>query len=189
MILRPRLLAQIGRYLPDRGIVLDIGCGFGLFALYFAKTHPHLELHGFDLNARRIECAQRAARKLGLANAHFRVADASTFTWDEPIRGAYLLDLIHHIPEQATEPLLRQVANNLAVGERLVIKDIRPTPFLKMAFTWLLDKAMDFRAPVKYWPPAKLVALIESLGFSVEQRFLNDLLPYPHVLYVGTKYE
>ena len=32
-IFRQRFLDEIGQYLPERGVALDVGCGFGLFAL------------------------------------------------------------------------------------------------------------------------------------------------------------
>ena len=41
-ILRQRFLDEIGQYLPARGRVLDLGCGFGLFSLYYASVHPTL---------------------------------------------------------------------------------------------------------------------------------------------------
>ena len=53
-IMRQRFLDEIGQYLPCQGRVLDIGCGFGLFSLYFAATRPGLYLRGFDLNPNRI---------------------------------------------------------------------------------------------------------------------------------------
>ena len=39
-ILRPKLLSVMDLLLPDEGRILDIGCGFGLFAAYFAQTQP-----------------------------------------------------------------------------------------------------------------------------------------------------
>ena len=53
-ILRQRFLDEIGQYLPERGRVLDLGCGFGLFSLYYASVRPGLRLEGFDRNPRRI---------------------------------------------------------------------------------------------------------------------------------------
>ena len=40
LILRQRFLDEIGQYLPDEGVVLDVGCGFGLFSLYYAQLVP-----------------------------------------------------------------------------------------------------------------------------------------------------
>ncbi len=186
-ILRRSHLEEIGQYLPKQGSVLDVGCGFGLFALYFAITRPDIEVQGFDLNERRIASARRAAAKLGVLNVHFQVADASTFTWREPLQGAYLLDLIHHIPVDAVRPLLNQIISNLAQQRYLIVKDIARKPFYKVAFTWLLDKAMDFRAPVHYWRTADLTTLLKSLGVDVFHHRMADYLPYPHALYVCHK--
>src|SRR6202165_1554296 len=56
-ILRQRFLDEIGQYLPERGRVLDLGCGFGLFSLYYASVLPEVRLLGFDRNPRRIAMA------------------------------------------------------------------------------------------------------------------------------------
>jgi SAM-dependent methyltransferase len=60
-ILRQRFLDEIGQYLPDEGPVLDIGCGFGLFSLYYAATAPRRFVRGLDVNGRRVALARRAA--------------------------------------------------------------------------------------------------------------------------------
>jgi len=73
-ILRQRFLDEIGQYLPARGRVLDLGCGFGLFSLYYASAHPDLTLAGFDRNARRIAMARAAAGRLRLGNVRYEVA-------------------------------------------------------------------------------------------------------------------
>lgn len=186
-ILRQRFLFEIGQYLPSSGQVLDIGCGFGLFALYFASVIPTIRIQGFDLNARRVDMATSAAERLRIRNVCFHVADAAGFRLDHPVAGAYMLDLLHHIPAESVGPLVSTIAANLAPGGRLLVKDIEPSPAYKLAFTWLLDKLMDYKAPVRYWAPKELHPLLESHGFEVRRHSLIDYLPYPHVLYVGTK--
>jgi 2-polyprenyl-3-methyl-5-hydroxy-6-metoxy-1,4-benzoquinol methylase len=187
MILRQRFLDEIGQYLPPSGQVLDVGCGFGLFALHFAIQNPNLGIQGFDLSRRRVDMAKRAAERLGVANVHFHVADAATFRFDSPISGAYMLDLIHHIPEPSVRPLIETIAGNLTPGGRLLVKDIERSPSFKLGFTWALDKAMDYRAPVRYWAPEEIQPLIERAGFVVHRHRMIDYLPYPHILYVSTR--
>src|SRR5205085_7145178 len=70
-ILRQRFLDEIGQYLPEAGPVLDIGCGFGLFSLYYAATAPRRFVRGLDMNGRRIALARRAAARLGIDNVAY----------------------------------------------------------------------------------------------------------------------
>ena len=79
LILRQRFLDEIGQYLPTHGVILDIGCGFGLFSLYFASVAPGRSLRGLDLDSERIRMARSAALKLGLGNVTYEAADARDF--------------------------------------------------------------------------------------------------------------
>jgi 2-polyprenyl-3-methyl-5-hydroxy-6-metoxy-1,4-benzoquinol methylase len=187
MILRLRFLDEIGQYLPPSGQVLDVGCGFGLFALHFAMQNPDVRIRGFDLSERRVNMARRAAERLGVRNVQFDVADAAAFRFDSPISAAYMLDLVHHIPEPSVAPLIHTIASNLEPGGRLLVKDIEPSPSYKLGFTWALDKLMDYKAPVRYWAPEEIQPLIERAGFVVHRHRMIDYLPYPHILYVSTR--
>jgi len=183
-ILRQRFLDEIGQYLPDTGEVLDIGCGFGLFSLYYAAVAPRRFLRGLDVNGRRIAMARRAAARLGLENVAYEERDARDFKGDGQYAAAYMLDIVHHVPPEAVPPLLASLARCLPPGGRLLVKDVDTRPAYKRWFTWALDRAMDPRAPVRYWPAESLQELLERSGFRVHRHLMVDLLPYPHVLYV-----
>lgn len=183
-ILRQRFLDEIGQYLPEEGPVLDIGCGFGLFSLYYAETGPRRLLRGLDLDRRRIELARRAARRLGLENALYEVGDAREFKGDGEVLAAYMLDIVHHIPPRTVPPLCRQLRRCLPAGGLLLVKDVDTRPAPKRWFTWALDKAMRPAQPVHYWSAEELSAVLESTGFRVRRHLMVDLLPYPHILYV-----
>jgi cyclopropane fatty-acyl-phospholipid synthase-like methyltransferase len=167
--------------------VLDLGCGFGLFSLYYASVHPALAVEGLDRNARRIAMAREAARRLGLPNVHYEVGDVMDFRGGERFDSAYMLDIVHHIPEEAVRPLVEQVATTLPEGGRLLVKDVDRQPAYKRWFTHALDKVMDPVTPVRYWGAEELHALLENVGFDVYRHLMVDILPYPHVLYVCTK--
>jgi len=185
VILRQRFLDEIGQYLPERGRVVDVGCGFGLFALYFAATHPGLTIRGIDLDEARIAMATRAAARLGLRNASFERGDATRLGLDGAVDCVYMLDIIHHIPRSAVLPLLETIAGALASDGTLIVKDVDARPFHKMAFTWALDKLMDWKADVNYWHSAAFSALLRERGFQTYSHAMLDILPYPHVLHVA----
>lgn len=183
-ILHKRFLDEVGQYLPETGNVLDIGCGFGLFGLYFASTHPQRLIHGFDLNAKRIATANESARKLGMANATFHAEDATKWKGAEKFDAAYMLDILHHVPRDAVDGILGQLRNLVSPTGVVVIKDVNSKPWFKTAFTWALDKAMDPKTPVHYWPMDVMQKKLEASGFKVHAHQMVDVLPYPHVIYI-----
>jgi len=184
-ILRQRFLDEIGQYLPEDGPVLDIGCGFGLFSLYYAATARRRFVRGLDVNPRRIALARRAAARLGIDNVAYAEGDARDFKGDTEVAGAYMLDIVHHVPPPTVAPMLRQLRRCLAPGGVLLVKDVDTRPAAKRWFTWVLDKAIAPRAPVHYWSAERLQATLEASGFRVHRHLMVDVLPYPHVLYVA----
>ena len=183
-ILRQRFLDEIGQYLPDAGPVLDIGCGFGLFSLYYAATGPRRFVRGIDVNPRRVALARRAAARLGLDNVAYEQADARDFKGDGEVAAAYMLDIVHHVPPAAVPSLLAALHRCLPAGGVLVLKDVDTRPAPKRWFTWTLDKLMAPTTPVHYWTTEALTSTLHLTGFRVHRHLMVDLLPYPHVLYV-----
>ena len=184
LILRQRFLDEIGQYLPRSGDVLDLGCGFGLFSLYYAQVRPDLRLHGVDRDARRVGIAREAARRLGLANVEYVVGDAREFRARRGYAGAYMLDIVHHVEPEAVRPLFRELRASLAPGGSLVVKDVDTRPAYKRWFTHALDLLVSPKSPPQYWAAETMQAALEEAGFEVFRHAMVDFLPYPHVLYV-----
>ncbi len=185
-ILRQRFLDEIGQYLPEVGDVLDIGCGFGLFSLYYAATGPRRFVRGLDVNGRRVAMARRAAARLGLENVAYEESDARDFKGDGEVAAAYMLDIVHHVPRETVPPLLARLRGCLPAGGTLLVKDVDTRPAPKRWFTWALDRLMQPATPVSYWSAEALSAALGAAGFSVRRHAMLDFLPYPHVLYIGT---
>ncbi len=187
LILRQTFLQEIGQYLPREGRILDLGCGFGLFSLYFAMDAPTRHLTGVDLDSERIEAARQCASQLGVENVRYSVSNALDWKVTGPFDAIFMLDLIHHLPKHQVAGFLERVAQQVAPGGVLLLKEVSNRPYYKKVFTLLLDRLMVGMEPIHYWDPAELCALVESLGFSVKRHTINDLLPYPHILYVCSR--
>ncbi len=186
-VLRQRFLDEIGQYLPESGDVLDIGCGFGLFSLYYGATGPRRFVRGIDVSGRRIAMARRAAARLGIENVAYAEGDARDFKGDGEVAAAYMLDIVHHIPPETVAPLLRRLWRCLPPGGTLLVKDVDTRPAPKRWFTWALDTLMAPQTPVRYWSAEELTAALEAAGFTVRRHAMLDFLPYPHVLYICTR--
>ena len=187
LILRQRFLDEIGQYLPPAGDVLDLGCGFGLFSLYYAQTLPRVSFQGIDLDARRVGIAREAGRRLGLTNVEYVVGDVRDFRARQEYAGAYMLDIVHHVEPEAVRPLLGELHAALAPGGCLLMKDVDTRPAYKRWFTHALDLLVSPGSPPHYWAAETLQAALEDAGFRVFRHSMVDFLPYPHVLYVCRK--
>lgn len=185
LILRQSFLDEIGQYLPRNGRVLDLGCGFGLFSLYFALRKPTCRITGIDLSERRIRQARESAEKLSLANVTYHVGSALDGQYGERFDVIYMLDLVHHLPAEKVPAFFEQTRALLKPDGILLVKDVADRPRYKMLFTLLLDRLMVGREPIHYWPPAQLSGQLENLGFSVKTHRMTDFLPYPHILYIA----
>ena len=187
-IMRPKILSVLDLLLPEEGRILDIGCGFGLFAAYFAQTQPARQIVGVDPDRRRTEMATRTFARLGLEGHEFIAADARGVEVQGPFDAIYVLDVMHHIPKDDQVSLLRHLHDLLAPRGVLVIKDITTEPWFGMKFTELLDRAMvGFEEPLCYRHHSEWGSLLRELGFHVRVVRVPDVLPYPHVVIAATK--
>ena len=181
------ILERIESHLPRRGRILDVGCGFGLFDLYFALRSPEREILGVDINERRLEIARQAAAELGLSNLRFEHMNVAERQPDEPCDGMVTLDILHHVPPASAERLLAVAYGCLSDGGVLVAKDVDTRPAYQRWFTWWMDKAMDPRTPVHYRAHEDWQRVLKEIGFTVQCERIHDPLPYPHVLLIAHK--
>jgi 2-polyprenyl-3-methyl-5-hydroxy-6-metoxy-1,4-benzoquinol methylase len=187
-ILRPKLLSVMDLLLTDEGRILDVGCGFGLFAAYFGQTHPRRRIVGVDPDARRIKLAQKVAGSLGLTRHSFHVGDVRDAKLEGPFDAAYVLDVMHHIPAGDQLAVLTRLRDLLVPGGTLIIKDITTEPRFQLLFTELLDRAMvGWNEPLAYRHHRAWGEMLASIGFKVRIVRVPDVLPYPHVVITATK--
>lgn len=70
------LTGMVGRL--NEGIqVLDVGCGEGHGINLMAKAFPKSKFYGYDISKEGMGAARAEAKKMKLANTHFKVADAA----------------------------------------------------------------------------------------------------------------
>jgi SAM-dependent methyltransferase len=188
-ILRPKLLSVMDLLLPDEGRILDIGCGFGLFAAYFGQTQPARRILGVDPDTKRIAMARRVCDAIGLDGNTFVAGDARNVAIEGKFAGAYVLDVMHHIPASDQLPMLERLRDLLEPRGVLVVKDITTEPVFGLEFTRLLDRVMvGWNEPLCYRHHREWGEMLTSLGFHVRMVRVPDVLPYPHVVIAATKH-
>ena len=67
-------MCQISGHLPSEGLIIDLGCGHGLFTQLAARQMPERTVIGIDLDARKIA----VARQLSFSNLNFLTRKTAT---------------------------------------------------------------------------------------------------------------
>ena len=133
--------------------ILDVGCGMGLLAFYLRERACRQPILGLDLDARKIGYGAEIAAR-GYEDVELRFHDVGKALPD--FRGnVALFDVLHYLPTPAQTALLARLAEQVAPGGLLIIRDslreMRPRFWLtwlaeKFAQTisWNLDRALHF---------------------------------------------
>ena len=143
------------------GIIIDIGCGHGLFSL-FCALRGHRVI-GFEPKGNRVIRAERARN--GRKNALFVQGYFSTKT--QRVQSAFLSDVLHHCALSDQKNLLKQVYESLANDGVLVIKEICTDDGLSYRLSALCDALLYPREQCCFHSREELTDLLVSSGFSV----------------------
>ena len=84
-------------HLPERGLVLDLGCGPGEITCELAARRPDLSFLGVDHSSQAIAKAAANAGRRGLANIRFERANVEEYAPPAGVDLATLFDSFHHL--------------------------------------------------------------------------------------------
>lgn len=183
-------LAAIERHLPERGRILDVGCGFGLLANFVALRSPGRTVWGIDLAAERIDVARQASA--ALPNVRFESADIRSLD-ARSFDAVMLIDVLHYFPPSTQAEIVAACRRALVPAGNLICRDAVRERGPRFWWNWLHEALMvrsgltttpDRRLHFLRFPEIK--GLIEQAGFTVVtvQR-LRRYLPYTDTLLVA----
>lgn len=181
-------LPKIAAYVPDQGVIVDLGCGHGLFTQLLACEEPRRDVIGIDLDAHKVALAQQ----LALPNLRFIVGDVAQ-TDVPPAQAVTILDVFYLVPYAVQEHLLAVCAEKLAPGGVIVLKEMAEKPRWKVILNWLEEtlavRVLRITLGDKFYfrPRSDWQALLQRLSFTVETIPLDRGYYHPHVLFIARK--
>ncbi len=159
--------------IPAEGRIIDLGCGYGLFANFLALRSNRRQLIGIEKNARKVQYASR-----GLDNTEFIVTDVK----DYDLAGCSaitIIDVLHHLDSfEMQEELIRYCYTGLEKGGVLFIKDVCFEPYSKFFLTRIVDNMLYIGDTFYFRPWQEFKKLFETIGFEVEYVPLHAGTPY-----------
>lgn len=161
------LRRELSSLLPDRGSVLDVGCGDGLLAALVQQDKPNVVITGIDVLVRE--------------HSHIPVVKFNGTTIPFPDRSfdtLMFVDVLHHTGDPRL--LLREAAR--VARNTIVIKDHTLDGLAAGATLRFMDRIGNRRynvaLPYNYWPKREWLDVFEALGLKVRiWRSKLDLYP------------
>jgi SAM-dependent methyltransferase len=165
---RARVIADVlTPWLPERGSVIDVGCGDGAIAAQLAARRPGLRIEGYDVKGRddaAIPIHRFDGRTLPLA--------------DRSVDAVLLVDVLHHceLPSELMKEAVRVSRGPVLVKDhRLGHPGAR---VLLTAMDWVGNRPHGVVLPYNYWPEARWREAWDKLGLH-PSRYRSHLGLYP----------
>ncbi|MBU9889552.1 MAG: class I SAM-dependent methyltransferase [Candidatus Omnitrophica bacterium] len=178
-------------YVPREGVIVDLGCGHGLMLRRLASLlPPETVLLGFDLDAKKIAFARHFDES---QRVQYEVKDVASGPGLGHVSCLILNDVLHLLPFDAQERLLRRCFEDLAEGGVMILKEIDTRPSWKYAWAWVQEFAVNHllaltRGRGLYYSAAPaLTGRLEKIGFNVEALPVHQGYPYAHVIFLCRK--
>lgn len=181
----------IEELVPKKGVIVDYGCGHGLFAHLLWHSSQQRVIYGFDIHQRKIEEADKT-QKNGKRiiffddqnNAAALVKEADCIV---------VLDVLCYLSDQERRELLENFYHQFNSKTILVIKDINKSLSLKYLWTYLQEMLfvkllkVTRARELNFFESKYLFKLLQDIGFTVEKKDISKGYLYPHTLFVCRK--
>lgn len=172
---------------PKGRILIDIGCGHGLFANLLDLRGNFEQIIGVDPATAKIAVAQRSQNnKVQFFSEKYEdihyAADIVT-----------IMDVLYLVPHNIQEELLKSIYARLPSGGYLIIKDNVTTPRWKFLIGYLEELIMvrllgaTFGSNFYFRSVIAWKKLLSSMGFKVKSIDLQKGYPYPHMMFICQK--
>ncbi|HEX8169852.1 MAG TPA: class I SAM-dependent methyltransferase [Thermoanaerobaculia bacterium] len=170
--------------LPERGRVLEIGAGHGLYS-YFAASHGALEVTAVEPDVRKaVQPHEPGVRWIN--------------GFDDCVRGTFdcvlIADVLYLLPMDARVALCRRVFERLAAGGTFVLKELDPERPLKIRWARFQEALNNLLLHVTlgrgfvYQTRAEVESTLRAIGFEdIAAHAIDRGYPHPHILYVARK--
>jgi len=166
-ILFDPMFPRLASFVQSPGHIIDIGCGYGIPAVWVLCLFPRAKVYGLDPDPKRVRIASRAFGDRGSATVG-KAPDLPEASPDQ-VDTALMLDMIHLISDDDLRLTLQRLHRKILPEGRLILRTTVPSlkriPWLRRIEEWRL-KMLSLRPYFR--SSEEVMALISEAGFRVE---------------------
>ena len=175
---------HVDKIIPKKAVIIDLGCGEGLFSNYIALNSKQRKVYGVELNKSRIKHADK-----GIKNAFFKYGDI-TKTNIPKADIVILMHVLHHLDSFKSQvELIKKCNSKLKKDGKIIIIEIQPEFSLKFFITyitdhffvpWLFEKKTYSK--IYFRKRSQWKKLLNKHAFYVQFHPLKRFMPFSHMI-------
>lgn len=176
---------ETARLVPQKGRILDLGCGEGLFTNFLALSSSSRQIVGIELNMGRLKNARR-----GLKNVSY--LQGNVLTTQLPVVDVItMVHLLHHLPSFEDQiKLLKKAKSAIKPGGKLMIVEVDRKPFMKYLLSWWVDHFLvswffdrKLHSKIFFRKEQEWNKVLRSLGFKCRTHSAHAGKPFSHIIF------
>jgi len=165
------IMDVLEQYIPKSGLIVDLGCGYGIISHLLSFSYHERRIIGFDVSHIRIETTGKTESDC----VQFQLADIKE-AQIPPCDSIVIIDILYLIPYQDQERILIKCFERLNQGGVMVIKDTNKSASWRFRYTHAEEKLKTklgiYGREVKesslhYRTNEDFSALLKRIGFDV----------------------
>jgi len=187
------IMMTLDKYLPQNGVTIDLGCGYGLVSNLLALESAR-HLIGVELSEQRATVAEKSVGDR--RNIEFLTEDATKYEIPR-CHAVLLLDVLCLLPNDAKINILAKAHDSLRKNGLLIVKDTAKSPRWKYLYTYIEEfvklnlEVIGYHKSVlapKYKTRKQFESLFQNVGFTLMETInIKTIMPYPGIIYVCRK--
>jgi predicted exporter/SAM-dependent methyltransferase len=166
-ILLDPMFPRLANFVHSPSHIIDIGCGYGIPAVWLLSLFPRAKVYGLDPDPKRVRIANRAFGDRGSATVG-RAPDLPAASPDR-VDMVLMLDMIHLISDDELRLTLQRLRAKISPEGKLILRATVPSrkrvPLLRRIEAWRL-KILNLRPHFR--SSEEVVTLISEAGFRIE---------------------
>ncbi len=180
----------IEEFIPRKGLIIDYGCGHGVFSNILSIASAKREVYGVDMSDEKIAEAKKTLKRE--SGVRFST-DCNVDGLIKNASGVAIVDVLYYLSHREHLEILKMFYDNLRPETTLVIKDQNKSFSIKYLLLYLQEflavKVFGITKAkgLHFFTKEYLSALLNDIGFAVKTADISRGYFYPHLVFICKK--